>query len=243
MWSRGDARRRRLIAALSTEWEGEGVNGAVARGVPWWGRVSSVLAPVLLIGGWSLAASRQPGAFDSAQGTISALAALDATDRWVMTAAIASTGVCHAVTAASLRPAASTGRVLLALGGVATVLVAMFPLPGGDGSSSAHTAAAAAAFLLLSLWPLVSWRRVPRAHAAGADAAEDSWLGVPWGLRRQVALGAGGVLVGLLVLFGVVLSRGHDVGLAERLLAGAQALWPLVVVASVPRLRGGAGAA
>ena len=34
--------------------------------VPWWGLVSSALAPVLLIGGWTVAAGVQPAAGASA---------------------------------------------------------------------------------------------------------------------------------------------------------------------------------
>ena len=32
----------------------------VVRGVPWWGVLSSVAAPVVLIGGWTVAAALQP---------------------------------------------------------------------------------------------------------------------------------------------------------------------------------------
>jgi hypothetical protein len=52
-----------------------------------------------------------------------------------------------------------------------------------------------------------------------------------------VSLAAGAVLVALLVAFGVALGRESDVGLAERVAAGAQALWPAVVVATVPVVR------
>jgi len=38
------------------------------------------------------------------------------------------------------------------------------------------------------------------------------------------------VLVALLVWFGAELRGGGQVGLAERVLAGAESLWPLVVV-------------
>jgi hypothetical membrane protein len=182
-----------------------------------------LLAPVLLIGGWTLAASLQAGGFDPRVRTISELAALDATDRWVMTLAIAGTGVCHLVTALGLRPAASTGRNLLALGGVATVLVAVFPLPAG-GSSAMHSVVAFASFVLLTLWAPYAGARDPSA---------------PWGLRRGVALGAGAVLAALtLGFFVTVLAGAADVGLTERLAAGAQALWPAVVVATVPRMHG-----
>jgi hypothetical protein len=53
------------------------------RGVAWWGVVSAVAAPVLLIGGWTVAAGLQPR-FDPVADTVSALAAIGATDRWVM---------------------------------------------------------------------------------------------------------------------------------------------------------------
>jgi hypothetical membrane protein len=185
--------------------------------------VSSLLAPVLLIGGWTLAASLQTGGFDPRVRTISELAALDATDRWVMTVAIAATGVCHLVTSLGLRPAARTGRILLALGGVATLLVAVFPLPAG-GSSSAHTAVAVASFALLTVW-------APYAGTTDPSA--------PWGLRRGVALASGAVLgILTLVFFASVLAGADDVGLTERLAAGAQALWPAVVVATVPLAQG-----
>ncbi len=194
-----------------------------APGVPWWARVSASLAPVLLIGGWTLAASRQPGGFDSGVRTISELAALDATDRWVMTAGIAGTGVCHLVTALGLRPAARPGRLLLAAGGVASVLVAVFPLPAGGGGSSAHSVVAFGAFVLLTVW------------APYAGVRDDA---APWGLRRRVALGAG-VGLGALTLgfFASVALGATEVGLTERLAAGAQALWPAIVVASIPRRR------
>jgi hypothetical protein len=64
----------------------------------WWALLSSTAAPVLLIGGWTLAATRQPAGFDSTRDTISALAALDARDRWIMTVALAGVGVAHLAT-------------------------------------------------------------------------------------------------------------------------------------------------
>ena len=189
--------------------------------VPWWGLVSSAAAPVLLIGGWTVAAELQPGGFDSASETISALAALDAGDRWVMTVALAGLGVCHLSTALALRPLARPGRLVLGAGGAATVLVAAFPLPGGDGGSVAHTIAATAAFAALSAWPALAWRRrEPRGDARGPAPA-----------RPVVAVGAAAVLLGLLGWFGTELALDDGrVGLSERVTAGAQALWPLVAV-------------
>jgi hypothetical protein len=154
-------------------------NVRTVRTVPWWGLLSSVAAPVLLVGGWTIAAQRQPAGFDTVRDTISALAARDATDRWLMTVALLGVGVCHLVTAAALRPAAVPGRVVLATGGIATVAVALFPLPSGDGRSGAHSVAAAVAFVSLTLWPAGS---TPRGSAQTPVTA--------WPLRRTGSPGS-----------------------------------------------------
>jgi hypothetical protein len=149
--------------------------------VPWWGVVSSAVAPVLLIGGWTLAARVQPGGFDPVTETISALAADDAAHRWIMASAFAGLGIAHIGTALALRPAARAGRVMLAVGGLATLGVAAFPLPTADDSSTGHTASAAVAFVSLAVWPLGAWRRgragrvpaVPADGPRGGDFVHD----------------------------------------------------------------------
>jgi hypothetical protein len=179
--------------------------------VPWWVVVSSACAPVLLIGGWQLAAARQLGGFDPVRQTISALAARGATDSWIMTTALAGVGVCHAITAAGLAPVAAPGRLLLAAGGVATVSVAALPQPV-TGDSPAHVTAASITFSALSLWPALASRR-------GAEPGRALWLSAAAGL------------LGLLGWFGIeFIGDGPRIGLSERVLAGAQALWPLAAV-------------
>ena len=180
---------------------------------PWWALVSSATAPVALIGGWTLAAQRQPGGYDSTIETISSLAARDAADRWLMTAALLAVGVCHLVTALGLGPAAAAGRAVLGAGGVATVLVALLPLP-----AAGHGPAAGVAFAALAVWPALAGRRRPRGPAA---------------LRPAVSVAAALVLLGLLAWFAATLAAGGPVGLAERLAAGAQACWPLIAGLSV----------
>ncbi len=166
---------------------------------------------MLLIGGWQLAAARQKGGFDPVRQTISELAARGATDRWIMTTALVGVGVCYAITAAGLRSAAVPGRLLLATGGVATVLLAAFPQPV-TGDSTAHVATAAIVFPALSLWPALAARR-------GASPRPATWLV------------AAVVLLGMLGWFGLeFFGDGPRIGLAERVLAGAQALWPLAAV-------------
>jgi hypothetical membrane protein len=185
------------------------------RRVPWWGVASSAAAPVLMIGGWTVAAALQPGSFDQVTGTISALAGYAATDRWVMTLALAGVGVCHVSTALALRPAAAPGRLALAAGGVATALVAASPLPAGGGGSERHTIAAAIGFITLAFWPVLSARREPA---------------VPSVLRLRTCVSATAVLFALLVWFGAELMGGGLVGLSERAIAAAESLWPLAVV-------------
>jgi len=170
-----------------------------------------------MIGGWILADSRQQS-FDAVGETISALAASGATAPWIMSAALAGTGIAHLVTAAGLRPVPRAARALHALGGAATVVVAALPV---DVWPRAHGAAAAVGFGALALWPACAWVR-------GGSGV----------LRPVVAAGVATSLVGLLALFvaelqGLTPDSGAATGLAERALVGAQALWPLVVVVAL----------
>jgi hypothetical membrane protein len=194
------------------------------RRVPWWGLVSSLAAPLLLIGGWTLAAAIQPMPFDSVGHTISDLASRDMPSRWLMTSALVGVGLSHLVTACALGCAASAGRLVLGLGGLATFLVGAFPLPAAGASSSAHTAAAAVAFISLAVWPAFAWQR---SRVPGRTMEV---------LGLTVSAAATGTLLLLLTLFlAEQLMNGQRVGLAERVAAGAQALWPLAVVLSVRR--------
>ena len=188
------------------------------RAVPWWGVVSSAAAPLLMAGGWTVAAGLQPQPYNAVAGTVSALAAPGATDRWVMSLAFVVVGVCDVVTGLALRPARTPGRVILIAGGVAGLLIAANPERPGTNFPLPHIIWAAAGGAALAAWSAGAWRRGP---------------GVPWGLRPAVSAGAVVVLLVLLAWFGVeLLSAGGQAGLAERIFGAAQALWPLAVVAS-----------
>jgi uncharacterized protein DUF998 len=188
---------------------------AVVRVVPWWGVVSSAAAPVLLVGGWAVAAGLQPRSVNAVASTISALAADGAADRWVMTLVLLAVGMCDVVTGLALRPAAVPGRLILIAGGIAGVLVAAAPEPA-RGGSLAHGFWAAIGFVALTVWPLGGLKR-------GSS--------VPGGLRPAVSAVAAGALLGLLAWFAAeLMMRGGQVGLAERALTEAQAVWPLAVV-------------
>jgi hypothetical protein len=188
-----------------------GADKSTVRTVRWWAVASAAVAPFLLVGGWTLAAARQPRGYDPIRDTISSLAARGATDRGVMTAALLAVGVCDIVTGAGLRPARGAGRIALIAGGVATIMVAAFPQPV-RGNGVDHTIAATIAFTTLAVWPvLATWR--------GTDVRV---LSLPFAVSATV------VTVGLLTWFTLEIHGSHR-GLAERAAALAEVVWPLVM--------------
>lgn len=176
--------------------------------------VVGAVGPVALIGGWTLAASLQPRGYSWVGQTISALAARGAHDRFVMTIGLAVLGASYLATAVGLGSAAWAGRWALAVGGVATLAVAGFPQPA-HGSSGWHVLSATIGFVALASWPALAGRP-----------------GASWGaMSRRTSIAATVVLSVLLCWFGLALG-GDQVGVSERCLAGAESLWPLVVVVS-----------
>ncbi|MBQ1034589.1 DUF998 domain-containing protein [Micromonospora sp. C97] len=195
--------------------------------VPRWALLSAAGAPLFLIGGWTVAQAAQADGFDPVRQTISALAATGADHRWIMTIGLAGLGLCHLTTALGLVSAARAGRGLLGLGGLATVLVAVFP-QNATGSSTTHVVAAGVAFGALAVWPALA---VPR-RAASPLAREHRHRPQdgPAPVRR-VALAAAAVLLGLVGWFGVeFFTDGAWIGLTERLAAAAEAGAPLAAV-------------
>jgi hypothetical membrane protein len=182
--------------------------------IRWWAVASAAAAPVVLVGGWTIAAARQPAGYNPIRDTISSLAAPGVPYRWVMTTALAGVGACYLTTAIGLGPARRMGRLVLALGGLATLSVAAFP-QSDTGNSVSHTVAAAVAFTALATWPVFAGSRGPR----------------PALLRFPASLAATVVMVGLVLWFVGELHGSHR-GLAERTAACAESLWPLAVVIS-----------
>jgi hypothetical protein len=200
----------------------------LVRIVPWWGVVSAAAAPVLLISGWTLAAGLHGSSYNPVSTSVSALAAMGAPDRWVMTSVFVVAAACEVLTGLALRPAALPGRVILAAGGLAGMLVAANPQPVRGGFSLEHAIWSAVGIGALCAWPAGAWRRGP-------------W--VPWALRSAVCTSAVALLTLLLVWFvAEIITGGGQIGLAERILGGSQTAWPLVVVLSC-RLRQPSGTA
>jgi hypothetical protein len=185
--------------------------------MPWWGVVSSVLAPVLLIGGWTAAADLQPVPFDPISRSISALAAQGMPYRWLITFALLGVGACHVATGLAMRPAAEAGRIMLIFGGVSGMLIAANP-QHNHGGSLPHVVFSLAGVVLMTLWPVAAMRQEPDAPAA---------------LRPSAAWGYGLFTLGLLLWFTAELFHGSELGLAERAVTADQTLWPLVAVLSV----------
>ncbi len=174
--------------------------------------ISSTLAVVSLVGGWTWAAALQGQGFDPVVESISALAATATPHRWVMESALVLTGLAHLMTAWALGRARFAGRIVLAAGGVATLLVAAFPLPSRSESSTLHTAVATTSFVLLALWPWFA-----------------SVRGGPGVLEPRVARPATVVMAAAVASLGVGMPLGWTAfGLHERIVAGLTVLWPLV---------------
>ncbi len=189
--------------------------------LPLWSGIAGLLTPIALIGGWSLAAAAQP-IFDAVTQTISALASLSAYSRWIMTFSLLLTGLCHLSLAVGLtRVIPRPGPVLLGVGGLATIGVAFAPLACSGGANSCgaepslrstlHSTLASITFVCLSVWPLAAAWSLRRAYR-------------PYSVASVLA---GIVLTGLLIRFGIEVNRSaFEIGRNERVLAGAQALWP-----------------
>jgi hypothetical membrane protein len=187
--------------------------------VPWWGALSAAAAFVFLIAGCTVATVLQPPSFNWLASTVSALTVRQAADPWLMTAAFAVTGACEMATALALRPAAMPGRLILAMGGAASVLVAANP--EHVGGSLTHGLWAAVTFMAVTAWPIGAWRRGPSA---------------PWGLRPAVSAVAVVTLLALLAWFLTeLITTGAMTGLAERFMGAAEVGWPLAVVLSCRR--------
>lgn len=181
--------------------------------------LSSGCAPVLLIGGWTIAAHLEGPAYDPAAETISVLAAYGAAGFWVMTGALLALSICHLLTAWGLRAAALAGRVALGGGEVSALVVALLPAPS-SGGSLLHGSAAAVGFALLAVWPVLA------ADRSGAAA---------WGVRPAPSLAATAVMGAGAAWFMIEMHRHGAAGVAERLVTSLQSLWPFVVAASCLR--------
>jgi hypothetical membrane protein len=187
------------------------------KAIPWWAVAAAGAAPVLLIGGYFLAGALQPPSYDPLRDTISELAEQGASDAWLMTSALAGVGLCYLLGALGLTPARTVGRVLLGVGGVATLLIASSRQPA-HGYSVSHELAVMVAAVTCCSWPIfASYRR----HRAPL-------------LTLSPSIAAVAISVGLALWYSFE-SRGALLGLAERCAAAAPPIWLLAVVVTTRR--------
>jgi hypothetical membrane protein len=176
----------------------------------------AVLAPIVLVTGLLAAQAHWPGP-DPVDQSLSALAGLGATDRWIMSATLGVVGILLVLVAGGLRPRVPTPAwVVLGAGGALLALAGLEPQPVG-GYNMVHMGAAGLAWLAFTLWPLglaLSPTVTPR-------------------LRRASVLAV--VVLALLVAwFSVELvTTGPWYGLSQRVVVLAQAVWPVVVASAV----------
>lgn len=176
-----------------------------------------MLAPAILIAGWTTAADLQPVPFDAVRRSISALGAVGMPYNWVIMISLIGVGICHATTGLALRPAAEPGRVLLVIGGISSILIAVNPQPR-HGGSLAHEAFSLIGVVVMTIWPVAAMRRDP---------------GAPFGLRPAAAYAISGVTLVVVLWFTIELFNGPQLGLAERTVTADQSIWPLLVVMTV----------
>jgi hypothetical membrane protein len=181
--------------------------------------VSAYLVPVVFIGGTTIAGLALPG-YNPVHQTISELAAVDAPTRAFTTTVFVLSGLGHLVTVTFARGIGPVGRVAYLVGALASLAVAVFPLPAGGGRSVEHNISAIIGFVLLAAWPLLGMR-----------FRRD----FPWLVRPAGAV-LGTVILTILCLWFLVVWTAPSVpyvGLVERLAAGAESIWPAIVVTAL----------
>jgi hypothetical protein len=178
-----------------------------------WAVVSTALAPLVMTGAWLLAETLQPRSYSPLHSSISGLAALGATDRWIVTGALFFVGACYFVTAGCLPSLRRWARFVLLIAGVSSIGIAVSPQPV-VGSSAMHLVWTCLGAAAITVWPAFTASRAPSP---------------PLILRAR---GAAAVTVVFLVLSAWLMAEtqhGSALGLTERLVPGLQITWPFVV--------------
>ena len=182
----------------------------------------SCLGLPVFLAGLVAAQSAQPS-LDPLSFSLSALASLAATDRWIMTTTLIVVGALNVLVALGLRRVPSTGRVLLGSGGAFLVVTALFPQPV-HGVDPVHMVVGGLAWFGFGSWPLAlvaSRTTTPRVRAASA-----------------AVVGLIAVLVGWFVW--EMTTSGAWYGVSQRAAFVAMCAWPVVM--AVHGARGGGAA-
>ncbi len=184
-----------------------------------WAAVSTALAPLVMIAAWLVAEALQPPAYSSLSSSISGLAALGATDRWIVTSALFLVGVCYFVTAAGLPGLRLSARIVLVMAGLSSIGIADSPQPV-HGSTPQHMVWTSLGAVAITVWPAFTVSRDPSP---------------PLILQVRGAAVVTAIFLILLVWLVAETQHGTVLGLAERLVTGVQMAWPLVVARALQR--------
>ncbi len=179
-----------------------------------WAAVSTALTPLLMIGAWLVAETLQPSSYNPVQSSISGLAALGATDRWIVTGALLLVGACYFVTAACLPGLRKSARTVLVIAGLSSIGIAMSPQPV-HGTNTQHMVWTSLGAVAIAVWPAFTARRAPSQ---------------PLILRPLGVAAVTVVSLALLTWLVMETQGGAALGLAERLVTGLQITWPFVVI-------------
>ena len=195
---------------------------AVSGAQAWrWATVSTALAPLLMVGAWLAAETLQPPSYSPLYSSISGLAALGATDRWIMTGALFLVGACYLVTAACLPGQRASARIVLLIAGISSIGIADSPQPV-QGTNPQHLFWTSLGAVAIAIWP---------AFTASRSSSR------PLILRPRGAAAVTAVSVALLAWLIAETQGGSDLGLAERLVTGVQVAWPFIVIMALRNAR------
>jgi hypothetical membrane protein len=195
---------------------------AVSGAQAWrWATVSTALAPLLMVGAWLVAETLQPPSYSPLHSSISGLAALGATDRWIVTGALFLVGACYLVSASCLPGLRASARIVLLIAGISSVGIADSPQPV-QGTNPQHLFWTSLGAVAISVWP-----------AFTASRASSR----PLILRPRVAAAVTAVFLILLAWLTAETQHGTVLGLAERLVTGIQVTWPFIVILALRNAR------
>ena len=179
-----------------------------------WAVVSTALAPLAMIAAWLVAEALQPPSYSLLRSSISGLAALGATDRWIVTSALLLVGACYFVTAVCLPGLRPSARIVLVIAGLSSVGIAMSPQPV-HGTNPQHLVWTSLGAVAIAVWPAFTASRAPSQ---------------PLILRPRGAAAVTVVSLALLTWLIAETQGGSALGLAERLVTGLQITWPFIVI-------------
>ena len=177
--------------------------------------VLAVLGPVQSVVGWSMSAALWPG-YDPVVQTISELASPESPVRYLQSSFFILGALIDIVVALRFTVIAKPARVLIFLGGLATIGLTIFPTPL-VGVSEPHRVFATISFVIFSIWPVFGMRFTRE------------WPTIVRPLASIVAtLVLGAIAIGFLAIW--TNPEIQTAGFWERAVTTSQAIYPALVI-------------